>query len=134
MPQIHSIAPEVGAEGGQDVLVGLEADAFDHQRAVAEQTLDPLLLELLQQVGAVAGHGVHGQPAAAPHSSNVSIKIQINFIRKNNKPLIMEDMNYFMETQMQPNCFKIGDNIHMENSTGVSVLRDHPCKNLDERG
>ncbi|TNN35492.1 hypothetical protein EYF80_054338 [Liparis tanakae] len=58
----------VGAEGGQHVLVGLEADAFDHQRAVAQQTLDPLLLQLLQQVGAVAGHRVHGQAAPASPS------------------------------------------------------------------
>lgn len=39
--------------------MGFEADTFDHQHAVTEQTLDPLLLELLQQVGAVAGQGVH---------------------------------------------------------------------------
>lgn len=53
-------APEVGAESSQDIFVGFEADTFDHQHAVTEQPLDPLLLELLQQVRAVAGQGVHG--------------------------------------------------------------------------
>lgn len=51
--------PEVGAEGSQDIFVGFEADTFDHQHAVTQQPLNPLLLELLQEVGAVAGQGVH---------------------------------------------------------------------------
>lgn len=67
-------APEVGAESSQDILVSFEADTFDHQHAVTEQPLDPLLLELLQQVGAVAGQGVHGHSAAGSLSSHSSIK------------------------------------------------------------
>lgn len=67
-------APEIGAESSQDIFVGFEADTFDHQHAVTEQTLNPLLLELLQEVGAVAGQGVHGHSADEPLSSNFSIK------------------------------------------------------------
>lgn len=66
--------PEVGAESSQDIFVGFEADTFDHQHAVTQQPLNPLLLELLQEVGAVAGQGVHGHSAAQPLSSNFSIK------------------------------------------------------------
>lgn len=58
------MAPEIGAESSQDVFVGFEADTFHHQHAVTEKPLNPLLLELLEEVGAVAGQGVHGQPAA----------------------------------------------------------------------
>lgn len=58
--------PEIGAESSQDIFVGFEADTFDHQHAVTEQALDPLLLELLEEVGAVAGQGVHGHSAAQP--------------------------------------------------------------------
>lgn len=54
--------------------MGFEADTFDHQHAVTEQTLNPLLLELLQEVGAVAGQGVHGQSSAQPPRPNFSIK------------------------------------------------------------
>lgn len=42
--------PEIRAEGSQDIFVSFEADAFDHQHAVTEESLDPLLLQLLQQV------------------------------------------------------------------------------------
>lgn len=56
--------PEIGAESSQDVFVGFEADPLHHQHAVTEKPLNPLLLELLEEVGAVAGQGVHGQPAA----------------------------------------------------------------------
>lgn len=45
--------------------MGFEADTFHHQHAVTEKPLNPLLLELLEEIGAVAGQGVHGQPAAA---------------------------------------------------------------------
>lgn len=53
--------------------MSFEADTFDHQHAVTEESLNPLLLELLQQVGAVAGQGVHGHSAAEPLSTNFSI-------------------------------------------------------------
>lgn len=51
--------PEVGAEGRQHVLMGFEADALHHQHAVAQQTLDALLLQLLQHEHAVTAHTVH---------------------------------------------------------------------------
>lgn len=57
-------APEVAAEGSQDIFMCFETDAFDHQHAVTQQPLNPLLLELLQEVGAVAGQSVHGHSAA----------------------------------------------------------------------
>lgn len=60
------MAPEIGAEGGQDIFVGFEANPFDHQHAVTEQTLNPLLLKLLEEVGAVARQTVHGYSAAPP--------------------------------------------------------------------
>lgn len=66
-------APEIGAESGQDIFVGFEADTFDHQHAVTEQTLNPLLLELLEEVGAVAGQSVHGHSAADQRSSSFPI-------------------------------------------------------------
>lgn len=56
--------PEIGAESSQDIFVGFEANTFDHQHAVTEQPLNPLFLELLQEVGAVAGQGVHGHSFA----------------------------------------------------------------------
>lgn len=62
-------APEIGTESSQDVFVGFEADTFDHQHAVTQQTLNPLLLELLQEVGAVAGQWVHGHSTAEPLQS-----------------------------------------------------------------
>lgn len=43
--------------------MSFEADTFHHQHAVTEQPLNPLLLELLQQVGAVAGQRVHDHSA-----------------------------------------------------------------------
>lgn len=67
-------APEIGTESSQDIFVGFEADTFDHQHAVTEQTLNPLLLELLQEVRAVVGQGVHRHSAAEKLSSNFSIK------------------------------------------------------------
>lgn len=54
--------------------MSFEADTFDHQHAVTQQPLNPLLLELLQEVGAVAGQAVHGHSAAGPLTSNFSIK------------------------------------------------------------
>lgn len=44
--------------------MGFKANPFDHQHAVTEKPLNPLLLELLKEVGAVAGQAVHGEPAA----------------------------------------------------------------------
>lgn len=44
--------------------MSLEADTFDDQHAVTKQPLNPLLLKLLQQVGTVAGEGVHGHSAS----------------------------------------------------------------------
>lgn len=84
-------SPEIGAESSQDIFVGFEADTFDNQHAVTEQTLNPLLLELLQEVGAVAGHGVHCHSAAEPPSSNFSIKNLAKGTHvKDNKSLFME--------------------------------------------
>jgi len=48
--------------------VRFEADTFDHQHAVTQQTLDPLLLELLEEVRAVAGQRIHGRSAVEPQS------------------------------------------------------------------
>ncbi len=70
-PSIHDIsyinqdirAPEMGAKGSKDILMSFKADSFDNQHAVTEQSLDPLLLKLLQQVGTVAGQGVHDHSA-----------------------------------------------------------------------
>lgn len=71
--------------------MSFEADTLDHQHAVTEQPLNPLLLELLQQVGAVAGQGVHDHSAAGPLSSNFSIKkLPMGIHVKNNKCLIRE--------------------------------------------
>lgn len=63
-------APEIGAESSQDIFMCFEADTFDHQHTVTQQPLNPLLLELLQEVGAVAGQGVHGHsaPTCPSHS------------------------------------------------------------------
>lgn len=71
------MAPEIGAEGGQDIFVGFEANTFDHQHAVTEQTLNPLLLKLLEEVRAVAGQAVHAYFAAPPLSSTVFIKERV---------------------------------------------------------
>lgn len=57
-------APEIWAESCQDIFVSFEADTFDHQHAVTQEPLNPLLLQLLQQVGAVAGEGIHGHSAS----------------------------------------------------------------------
>lgn len=43
-----------------------EADALHHQHAVTEQALNPLLVQLLEEVAAVGGHGVHAQPSRRP--------------------------------------------------------------------
>lgn len=53
--------------------MSLETDTFDHQHAVTQQALNPLLLELLQQVGAVAGEGVHGHSASGLTGVRLSI-------------------------------------------------------------
>jgi hypothetical protein len=54
-------APEIRTEGSQDIFVSFEADTFDHKHAVTEQTLDPLLLELLKKVRTVTGQRIHGR-------------------------------------------------------------------------
>lgn len=65
-------APEIRAESCQDIFVSFEADTFDHQHAVTQEPLNPLLLQLLQQVGAVAGEGVHGHSASDHLGANSS--------------------------------------------------------------
>lgn len=60
------MAPEVLAEGCEDILVCFEADAVHHQHAVAEQALDALLVQLLQEVAAVRGHRVHARAFRRP--------------------------------------------------------------------
>lgn len=40
-----------------------EADSFHHQHAVTEQTLDALLMQLLEEMAAVSSHGVHAPPS-----------------------------------------------------------------------
>lgn len=51
-----------------------KADTFDHQCAITKQPLNPLLLKLLQKVGAVAEQDVHYHSAAEPLSPSFSIK------------------------------------------------------------
>jgi len=51
--------PEVGAEGRQHVLMGFKADALHHQHTVTQQTLDTLILQLLQHEHTVTAHTVH---------------------------------------------------------------------------
>lgn len=59
--------------------MSLETDTFDNQHAVTQQALDPLFLELLQQVGAVAGEGVHGHSASGQPDARLSIsKVEKN--------------------------------------------------------
>lgn len=60
------IAPEVLAEGCEDILVRFEADTVHHQHAVTEQALDALLVQLLEEVAAVCGHRVHVQAFRRP--------------------------------------------------------------------
>lgn len=53
--------------------MSFETDPFDHQHAVTQQALNPLFLELLQQVGAVAGEGVHGHSVSGHLYTRLSI-------------------------------------------------------------
>lgn len=48
-----------------------KADAFHHQHAVAQQALDALLVQLLQEVAAVRSHWVHARPLRGPVAKNV---------------------------------------------------------------
>lgn len=59
--------------------MSLETDAFDHQHAVTQQALNSLFLELLQQVGAVAGEGVHGHSV----SGHLYARLSISKVDKN---------------------------------------------------
>lgn len=47
-----------------------EADALHHQHAVTEQALNPLLVQLLEEVAAVGSHGVHAPPFGRPATKN----------------------------------------------------------------
>lgn len=52
---VHEEHPEVGAAGGQDSFVSLEVDVVDGDAAVAEKAPLSLVVQLLQDVAAVAG-------------------------------------------------------------------------------
>lgn len=67
--------------------MGFEADPFDHQHAVTQQTLDPLLLQLLEEVGAVAGQGVHAGSAGGPQSINTTDDGPTAWKHKKKQPL-----------------------------------------------
>lgn len=84
----------MGAESCQDIFVGFETDTFDHQHAVTQQPLNPLLLELLQEVGAVAGQGVHSHSAAESLSSNFSIKKLAEGTHAKTKKKIKQEVTY----------------------------------------
>ena len=48
--------------------MGFKADSFHHQHTVAEQALNPLLVQLLEKVAAVGSNWVHAPPSRRPRT------------------------------------------------------------------
>ena len=50
--------------------MSFKADSFHHQHTVAEQALNPLLVQLLEKVAAVGGNWVHAPPSRRPRTKD----------------------------------------------------------------
>lgn len=50
--------------------MGFKADSFHHQHTVAEQALNPLLVQLLEKVAAVGSNWVHAPPSRRPRKKD----------------------------------------------------------------